>query len=131
MESMQCPFCGSEGIAEDVVFCPHCRYQFRQPEPGPVSVAHEETFPAEPGNRSPERETFAPGEVRLLEVMVLQPAVLLMIFIATALYLTIGQIPGLVMNVSGAEVRYGGVLCFIAGAFVAWVFYRVILLRIR
>ena len=30
-EDMQCPACGSD-IDEDVVFCPHCRYQFQVPE---------------------------------------------------------------------------------------------------
>lgn len=118
---MQCPFCGSEGISEDVVFCPHCRYQFR-PETGPVQ------------SPAPYRENGdapAPDEIRIVEALLVQPAVILMIFFSAGLYLAVNEIAALSVTVSGTVVRYGSVVCLLAGTVAAWVVYRLMLVRLR
>lgn len=128
---MQCPACGYENIPEDARFCSRCRYHFPDQEPYFSPPAFNNTGYAEAESAPAEPEPVAPDESRLLAAMVLQPAILLMIFTATALYLTIGQIGELAFPVSGYEIRYGGVLCFAAGSLLGWIFYRVMLIRLE
>lgn len=128
---MQCPFCGSDGLAGDVVFCPHCRYQFRPVDP----VAGEESrdsgvLPvqdycgAPPG---PEPE----GEARIPEVLLIQPAILFMIFIAVVVYTVIGSLPAFGVRIAGSVVNMAGLVCLLTGAISAWAFYRLMLARLR
>ena len=128
---MQCPACGYENIPEDARFCSRCRYRFPDQEPYFSPPAFNNTGYAQQESVPVDSEPVAPDESRLLAAMVLQPAVLLMIFSATALYLTIGRIGELAFFVSGYEIRYGSVLCFVAGALIGWIFYRVMLIRLE
>jgi hypothetical protein len=125
---MQCPACGSDGVAEDVVFCPHCRYQFRQPEedrvyenqPAPVSYVH----------TGVSDQKFTKKELQLAKIQLLQPFILLTIAVAGAFYLSSPQIGQMSITLSNREIFYGSILSLISGAVVAAIFYLVITFRL-
>lgn len=126
---MQCPTCGYEGIAEESVFCPQCRHQFREPE-YEVIFDNPPPAPAPRQARKPAAEPFTGKEIRQMQVQLLQPALLLMLSLAAVLYLSSPRIPELAATVSSVEIHYGGFLSLLVGAVVAWIFYRVVLYRI-
>ena len=126
---MECPFCGAGGITEDAVFCPHCRYQFR-PENEPEASGAPYRGRPENGGTYPPADP-GPGEIRIVEALLIQPAVLLMIFFSAGLWMVSGEIAGLSVSVSGVPVRYGAVVCMAAGAVAAWIVYRLMLVRLR
>ena len=126
---MQCPSCGYENIAPGAVFCPNCRFQFRPQEPDPVAPLYEpipaDEYPLDPDTSAPVDET------RLIEVLLLEPALILMIFTTGALWFALGGIANLAVTVSGVEVRYGGAICLLGGILTAWIFYRISLWRLH
>jgi hypothetical protein len=128
---MQCPSCGYDGIAEEVVFCPHCRYQFRvtdddiifeNPPDHPARITYDTLHPD---------RKFSEADIRLAKLQLLQPAILLMIATAGALYLSTPRIAQMSIVVSGTDVFYGSILCLILGAATAGIFYLVLAWRIR
>jgi hypothetical protein len=126
---MQCPACGSEGIDEDVVFCPHCRYQFRVSDDDVV-------FENQPVYGSPRRsggiadQRFSKKELRLAKVQLLQPTFILAIALAGALYLSSPRISQMSVTVASMDIYFGGVLCLVLGALVAAIFYFVVAYRL-
>ena len=129
---MQCPICGYEGIDEEACFCPHCRYQFIEPEPDAIfesPVLYEP--PRHQTGTSKAEGRFSKKEIHQMEVQLLQPAILLMIVIAAVSYLAFGQMPQLAVRISSVEIPYGGFLSLFVGAVIAWVFYRITLYRIQ
>jgi hypothetical protein len=129
-KDMQCPSCGYDGIADDACFCSHCRYQFREPE----TEAIFEQIPS-PRLQHPAEYRLSDSSTRQrtrrLEVMLIQPAVLLMIFFTVVFYVSLGRIAELTFSVASLEVRYGGFVCLLAGTILAWIFYRLMLMRIE
>jgi hypothetical protein len=120
---MQCPACGSDGIDEDVVFCPHCRYQFRVPDDDVVF----ETRPY-PGSRrmvygGPADQKFSNKELQLAKLQLVQPVVLIAIAVAGALYLSSPRIGQVSVTVAGMDIFFGGVLCLVLGALAAMIVY--------
>lgn len=128
---MQCPICGYEGIAEEACFCPHCRYQFLEPD--------SEIFESPPhyppqrwaGTTTPADGRFSKKEIHQLEVQLLQPAIILMLTFAVVFYIAIGRMPELAVRVSSVEIPYGGIISLLVGAIIAWIFYRITLYRIQ
>ena len=130
---MQCPICGYEGIAEEAVFCPHCRHQFRELEyevffdnsTSPCIRYSEQLV-------NPWLTPFTGKEIRQMEIQLYLPAILLMLSLAVVLYVSIGRIPELYRHgLFGVEIRYGGFLCLFIGALIGWIFYRIALYRIE
>ncbi|HII99709.1 MAG TPA: hypothetical protein HA272_10775 [Methanoregula sp.] len=129
---MQCPACGYDGIAEEVCFCPHCRYQFRALVPEAASD-NSMLFEPEPvAGPADAGDLFVEIQARQIQIQLLQPALLVMLATAGALYLAGGgRIADLAVTVSTFEIRYGIFLCLLAGAIIGWIFYRIMLRRIE
>jgi hypothetical protein len=125
---MQCPACGSD-IDEDVVFCPHCRYQFGVPEDDVIFENAPDPSPRTPAFGGSDKR-FSAKEIRFAKVLLLQPVILLTIAIAGALYLASPRIGQMSIMVSAMEIFYGGALCLVAGAVVAGIIYLVIAYRL-
>jgi hypothetical protein len=126
---MQCPTCGYESIAGEAVFCPQCRHQFREPEYELIFDSPPHPVPEQRGSRKADGDIFTKKEIRQMQVQLLQPAILVMLSLAAALYLSIGRISELSVTVSSLEIRYGGLLSLVTGAIFAWIFYRVVIYR--
>jgi hypothetical protein len=128
---MQCPACGYDGIAEEASFCPNCRHPFRETESDVIFESPPQYLPEpRPARKSP-KEKLTRKEMLQFEVQLLQPAVILMLALAAVFYLSSGRIAELSVSVLSSEIRYGGVLCLIAGAVIAWIFYRIMLWRVQ
>jgi hypothetical protein len=127
---MQCPACGYEGIAEDVVFCPHCRYQFR--EVGEDIYFEDLPSPAYPARHecAMTDQKLSKKEIQLAKIQLLQPVVILILVIAGALYLSSPRVGQLSIMVSTLEIFYGSILCLVTGAVIAGIFYLVVAHRI-
>jgi hypothetical protein len=128
---MQCPACGYDPVDDEAWFCPNCRYQFRGPEPGETG---ERSPPYEPEPEAwQERDGDAGGipGIRGIQVQLLQPALMVMLASAAILYLASGQVAGLAFTFASFEIRYGAFLCLVTGAIIGWIFYRIVLFRIR
>jgi hypothetical protein len=128
---MECPACGYDGIAEEALFCPHCRHKFQELEFDEMFESPPVYEPEQPEEHGVSGDLFVENQVRQIQVQLLQPAILVMLSTAAVLYLASGRIADLAVTVAAYEIRYGGFLCLLAGAIVGWIFYRIVLLRIR
>jgi hypothetical protein len=128
---MQCPICGYEGIAEEACFCPHCRYQFLEPESEIFESPPHFTQQRWAGTTTPADGRFSKKEIHQMEIQLLQPAILLMLAIAAVSYIAIGRMPELAVRISTVEIPCGGFLSLFIGAVIAWIFYRIVLFRIQ
>jgi hypothetical protein len=125
---MQCPDCGYE--ADDAAFfCPQCRYQFRE-------AAGEPEYAGDPVSGQPDRgiitdeqiseertKGFPAGELRQLEVQLLQPAVLVVLIIALFTYTVIAMVPFVPLTVAGLSFSITGVICLTCGLVCGYVFF--------
>lgn len=127
---MQCPACGYDGIAEEAVFCPHCRHQFQEQEPDVIFESPPVYKPEQPEEHAVSGDLFVENQVRQIRAQLLQPALLVMLSTAAILYLASGRINELAVTVAAVEIRYGGFLCLLAGAIIGWFFYRIMLYRL-
>lgn len=123
---MQCPACGYETVPEEAVFCPHCRHRFQEPELD-VSFRTPRFKPKPVPYHCRDDDRLSGREIRKIQIQLLQPAVLVMIALAAGLYLAVGRIQDLTFSSSFFEIRYGGLLCLVTGALLAWIFYRIAL----
>jgi hypothetical protein len=128
---MQCPACGYDGIDEGAFFCPNCRHQFREPENDVYFDRPENDATVADDYCQYGAPVFTEKEIRRIEVQLLQPAILVMLVTAAALYLTIGQVPVLAVHAGGFEIHTGGLVSFFAGVIAGWIFYRVALYRVE
>jgi hypothetical protein len=125
---MQCPGCGYE--ADDAaVFCPQCRFQFREGADGPVvvtdtvidlperGVVDDESIFEEP------QRGFSDKELRLCEVHLIQPALLVVIIISFFTYTVISTVPFIPLTVAGLSFGVTGILCLACGLFTGIVFF--------
>ena len=102
---MQCPDCGYE-VDDNVVFCPRCRFQFRETDTTPAAgiagtdpplhdAEIDETFFEETQNG------FSDKEIRLLEVQLLQPSVLVVLIISLFTYSLVLTVPFIPVTIAG------------------------------
>jgi hypothetical protein len=130
---MQCPDCGYEAD-EASVFCPQCRFQFRDiieipvstrdtfidlPERGTVTEddIFEEPLPA--GTQT----AFTAKEVRQMEVQLMQPAFLIILIISLVTYSLIASIPFIPVTIAGLDFGITGIICLACGLFFGIVFF--------
>ena len=127
---MQCPSCGYDTIPDDACFCPRCRFQFKEPE----ITFDDEPFPAPATDHrvsAPLAERRAPRDVKTRQALLVQPAVLLMAGFAIVLYLLLGPAAEMSMTVMGTALRPAGLFCLGAAAVLAWICYRLMLIRLE
>jgi len=133
---MQCPGCGYE--ADDAsVFCPQCRYQFRDiidepaytadmmidlPERGVIADESilEETHAEE------RLKGFTDKELRQMEVQLMQPAVLVVLIISLFVYTVISAVPFVPITIDGLELGITGIICLACGLFCGVVFFFIV-----
>jgi hypothetical protein len=130
---MRCPDCGYEADNASV-FCPQCRFRFRDiiEEPDPAGgtiidlpergfVADESVFEeSQPGERS---HIFSDKELRQLEVQLLQPAVLVVLIISLFLYTVISTVPFIPVTLAGIDFGVTGIICLAGGLLAGIVFF--------
>jgi hypothetical protein len=124
---MQCPTCGYDGIHEEACFCPRCRYQFQVPDNDVMFEDNLAETPFQTTVKNTSGEKFSGKEIRQLKVQLLQPACILMIALATVIYLSSPRINELSNSVSGIEFHYGGAVSFIVALVLTWIFYRLMI----
>jgi hypothetical protein len=125
---MQCPDCGYE--ADDAaVFCPQCRFQFREGTGGPAIAT--DTVIGLPGRgvvvdesifEDPQKG-FSEKELRLLEVQLIQPAVLVVLLISLFSYTVISTVPFIPVTIAGLSLGMTGVICLACGLVAGTVFF--------
>jgi hypothetical protein len=125
---MQCPDCGYEAD-DDAVFCPQCRFQFRGGVDAPAGagrtiidlpergmIADEDIYEAPP-------KRLSKKELRLLEVQLLQPAVLVVLIAGIFVYAVISGVPFIPVAIGGLEFGTAGIISFACGLLSGIVFY--------
>jgi hypothetical protein len=130
---MQCPDCGYEAD-EASIFCPQCRFQFRDiievpaqtgdtfidlPERG--TIADDDIFeePSPAGTQT----AFTAKEIRQMEVQLIQPAILIVLIISLVVYSLIGSIPFIPVTIAGLDFGIAGIICLACGLFSGIVFF--------
>jgi hypothetical protein len=129
---MRCPDCGHE-TDNAAVFCPQCRYRFRDaieepaygetiidlPERG--IVADESVFE----KPQPEERThaFTDRELRQMEVRLLQPSLLVVLIIALFSYTTLASVPFVPLTIAGLDIGMTGIISFTCGIVTGMVFF--------
>jgi len=111
---MQCPGCGYE--ADDTaIFCPQCRFRFRKTDTLPVpdtaagNAKNGESFFEET------QKAFPDKELRMLEVQLLQPAILVVLVIFLCTYTVLSTVPFVPVAVAGQTFGIAGILCLAGG----------------
>ena len=114
---MQCPDCGYE-VDDAVVFCPRCRFQFReaQDSDGLAIQAEDPLFEATPTG-------FSGKELRQLEVQLLTPALFLTLVISAGLYLLISPLQMFTLQLFGMSIALGASLSFLIGIAAGLLFF--------
>jgi hypothetical protein len=114
---MQCPDCGYE-VDDEVVFCPQCRYQFREAQDNNCMEIQTEDplFEDKPTG-------FTEKELKGLEVQLLQPALFLVIVISAGLYLLIVPLQMVTIQMSGLSIALGAGLSFLIGIAAGLLFF--------
>jgi len=130
---MQCPGCGYE--ADDAsVFCPQCRFQFRDiieipastgdtfidlPERG--TIADDDIFEDLPVAGT--QTAFTAKEIRQMEVQLMQPAILIILLISLFTYSLIASIPFIPVTIAGLNFGITGIICLACGLFCGILFF--------
>ncbi len=130
---MQCPDCGYEA-EDDVIFCPQCRFRFRDatgelvPEadtgtglPG-RSIIEEECLFEAPRSEVRQR-TFTGKELRQMEVQLLQPAVLVVLIICLVSYTVLSAVPFIPVTIAGISFGITGIVCLAPGLVAGFIFF--------
>jgi hypothetical protein len=130
---MQCPDCGYEAD-DSAVFCPQCRFQFRDiieesayspdtfidlPERGVIADESilEETRPEE------SQKGFSARELRQMEVQLIQPAILIVLLISLVSYTVLSAVPFIPVTIAGLEFGVTGIVCLACGLFAGMIFF--------
>ena len=130
---MRCPDCGYE-TDNAAVFCPQCRFRFRdmieEPDMGSETiidlpergiVADESVFEeSQPAERS---HAFSNKELRQLEVQLLQPSVLVVLIIALVSYTILSAVPFVPLTIAGLDISVTGILSLACGIFAGIIFF--------
>jgi hypothetical protein len=132
---MQCPDCGYE-VEDTAVFCPQCRFRFREAAEGPAVTA--DTVTDVPGSgvitddsifeetHSQETPTpFTAKELKQLEIQLLQPAVLVVLIISVFVYSLVWTVPFIPVSIAGLDFSMTGVICLACGLFAGLVFFYI------
>ena len=130
---MQCPDCGYKADAA-AIFCPQCRFQFRDINEEPVQAADTIIDHPERGviaddsilevPPTEERDkAFTAKELRQLEVQLLQPAVLVVLIIALVSYTVLSAVPFIPLTIAGLIIGLTGIICLACGLFFGMIFY--------
>jgi hypothetical protein len=119
---MQCPGCGYEA-ADTAVFCPQCRYRFRDgagdtgsDEPGYDGITDDSIFEKIP-------EGFSDKELLRLEVQLLTPAILVVLIISLFTYAVISAIPFIPVTIAGLSFGVTGIVCLACGLVAGILFF--------
>ena len=124
---MQCPDCGYE-VDNAAVFCPQCRFQFQETEDAPfpdTTIPDAPVYDREMDESIFEesQKTFSDKELRMLEVQLMQPAVLVVLVISLVTYTLIGTIPFIPLTIAGLNFGITGILCLACGILAGMVFF--------
>lgn len=130
---MQCPDCGY-GVDDAAIFCPQCRFQFRDileepawaadtvidlPERGVIA---EQTIPEE-SRPQEQKKAFTARELRMLEVHLLQPASVIVLTISLVTYTVISAVPFVPVIIAGLHFGITGIICLACGLACGIVFF--------
>ena len=129
---MRCPDCGYE-TDNAAVFCPQCRYRFRDtieepayndtiidmPERG--IVADESVF--EESQPEERLHAFSDKELRQLEVQLLQPSVLVVLIIALVSYTILSAVPFIPLTIARLDIGVTGIIALACGIVAGMVFF--------
>jgi hypothetical protein len=125
---MQCPDCGYD-VDDAAVFCPQCRFRFRHDADEPAAAT--DTVTDVPGGgvivddgifEDTER-AFTDKELRLLEVQLIQPAVLVVLIISLLTYSVIFTVPFVPITIAGLNIGVTGIICLACGLFCGLLFF--------
>lgn len=125
---MQCPDCGYE-VDDTAVFCPRCRFQFRESDNTPV--VPDTIIPDIPVHDTKidenifeeTQKAFSAKELRLLEVQLVQPAILVVVVISLFMYTVISTVPFIPITVAGLSLGVTGIICLACGLVAGMVFF--------
>jgi hypothetical protein len=125
---MQCPDCAYE-VNDTAIFCPRCRFQFRETDTPPVVPGT--TIPDTPGHDAKSDESFfeetqkafSGKELRMLEIQLLQPAILVVLVISLCMYTVISTVPFIPITVAGQNFGMTGIVCLAAGLVAGILFF--------
>jgi hypothetical protein len=131
---MQCPGCGYE-VDDTAVFCPQCRFQFREAAEGPAVTADtviddvpgsgvitDESIFEEP-HRQETLTPFTAKELKQLEIQLLQPAVLVVLIISVFAYSLVWTVPFIPVSIGGLDFSMAGAICLACGLAAGLVFF--------
>jgi hypothetical protein len=132
---MQCPDCGYEAD-EAAIFCPQCRFQFRDITGEPVHTADTIIDLPERGVIADEsileethfeeiQRAFTDKELRQLEVQLLQPAAIVVLITALFSYTVLSAVPFVPVTIAGLNFSIIGILCLACGLIFGIVFFFV------
>ena len=136
---MQCPDCGYE-VEDIAVFCPQCRFQFRETDDSPVfpdttipdTPVHDEEIDESIFEQTP--RGFSDKELMQLKVQLMAPTVLVVLTISLFSYTVISTVPFNPITLAGLSFGVSGIICLACGLLAGMVFFflaRLLLAKFR
>jgi hypothetical protein len=125
---MQCPDCGYE-VDDRTVFCPQCRFQFREGADGLVTTGAMVRDVPEHGEIIDESifeersRGFSAKELRQLKVQLVQTAILVVLIISLFVYTAISTVPLIPLTIAGLNFSMTGILSLAGGLMAGTVFF--------
>jgi len=125
---MHCPSCGYE-VEDTVVFCPQCRFQFRDGAGGQVTAG--DTGRDEPVYEGIIDDSifeeasrgFPKKELLRLEIQLMTPAILVVLLISLSVYTVIGAISFIPVTITGLNFGVTGIVCLACGLVAGILFF--------
>jgi hypothetical protein len=123
---MQCPGCGYN--ADDTaVFCPRCRFQFREfadapAYPDTLAVIERETI-SDDSIFEERQKGFSNKELKMLEVQLVQSAILVALIFSLFIYTLIWTTPFIPVTYAGLSFGLTGPVCIACGLLAGLVFF--------
>ncbi|HSA37834.1 MAG TPA: zinc ribbon domain-containing protein [Methanoregula sp.] len=119
VSSMYCPNCGYK-VDNEVVFCPQCRFQFRETDsvaPAGNIVSDESGYRefVDEGINEVRLKGFSDKELRELKVQLLQPTFLIILIISLIIYSVISTVPLIPLSIAGLTFRVNGIVSLSCG----------------
>lgn len=130
---MRCPDCGYEAD-NAAIFCPQCRFQFRDiiEEPAPAGdtiidlpergIIADESIYEEPRPEEERPKMFTDKELRQMDVQLMQPAVLIVLIVALFSYTVLYTVPFIPVSIAGLSFGITGIICLTCGVVAGIVF---------
>jgi hypothetical protein len=128
VSGMQCPDCGYD-VDDAAVFCPQCRFRFQETDDTafvpatPLPEGRVNNTETDESIFEEKQKAFSSKELRILDLQLIQPAILVVLVISLFVYTLISAIPFIPLTIAGLNFGVTGILSLACGILAGMIFF--------